>query len=268
MTLFRSFAVSVAACAGVFAIAGRAGAQFAEPSLTSVRERIVGQLIAVTGTPEPAAGDMIGAFYDSTKLCGRFVFTGTTVTRNFSIELNGDVTTTAGIKEGPSKDQRLTFKFYDASANAELPMTVLTKAGEAFNLTFQGTTIVPLPIPLPGLDLVPSRDFDLKIGASGGSGGDGDGSGSGKNKYDINADGRVTIEDSALILKQITGGSVAPPSTRATQSTVQATGLTGTGTSNTDTAAAAATAAPSMDVNGDQRVDVNDAIEVLRNKDR
>lgn len=270
--------------AAAFVFAPTAAGQISEPGQTTVRERIVGQVLAAANTPEPAAGDMIGAFFDTNRVCGRFVFTGTTVSRNFNILIYGDVAGTSGVKEGPSRNQRVTFQFYDASANTLLPMTVLTRpGGEVFNYTYQGTDVPPIPIDLPGLDLTPSRDLDLRIGTSGGGGGGDGGGGSPTNRYDINGDGKVTIEDASLILRQVSGGNVSAPSTRtATQTGVQATvqasgtgtgtGTAGTGTGNgtgtgtgTQNTAAAATGA-SMDVNRDQRIDVNDAIEVLRNK--
>ncbi|MFM9958163.1 MAG: hypothetical protein ACKVZJ_08795 [Phycisphaerales bacterium] len=249
--------------------------QIAEPGQTTVRERIIGQLVAATGTPEPAAGDMIGAFFDTSRVCGRFVFTGTTVSRNFNILIFGDVAGTPTVKEGPTRNQRVTFQFYDASANTLFPITVLTRpAGEVFNYTYQGQEVPPIPIDLPGLDLTPSRELDMRIGSSGGGGGDGNGNGGTTNRYDINGDGKVTIEDSALILRQVSGGNLSAPSSRTavqtgTQATAQAGG-TGTGTTQagtgTGTAQAATTTGASMDVNRDQRIDVNDAIEVLRNK--
>ncbi len=243
--------------------------QITEPGPTTVRERIIGQLVALTGTPEPAAGDMLGAFFDTDKVCGRFVFTGTTVSRNVSILIYGDLTTTSGVKEGPSRNQRVTFKFFDASSNQTLAVQVLSKpGGEVFNYTYQGTEVPPLPIELPGLDLTPSRDLDFRIGDSGGDGG-GNGGGGTTNRYDIDGDGKVTSADAALILRQVSGGNVAAPSTRtaaATTTTAGTTAGTGTTAATTDTTAAASTAVVSMDVNRDQRIDVNDAIEVMRNK--
>ncbi len=259
------------------ALVPAATGQISEPGQTTVRERIVGQVVAAANTPEPAAGDMIGAFFDTNKVCGRFVFTGTTVSRNFNILIYGDVASTSTVKEGPSRNQRVTFQFYDASANALLPMTVLTKpGGEVFNYTYQGAEVPPIPIELPGLDLTPSRDLDLRIGSSGGDGGGGDGGGGNTNRYDINGDGKVTIEDASLILRQVSGGNVSAPSARIRTSTgtgAEATGTTaGTGTTTGTTSgtgtqnATAETTGASMDVNRDQRIDVNDAIEVLRNK--
>jgi hypothetical protein len=274
-----SFRGAAAVLVAVF-FAAPAHAQIAEPGPTTVRERIIGQLVALTGTPEPAAGDMIGAFYDTDKVCGRFVFTGTTVTRDVNILIYGDLTTTAGTKEGPSRNQRVTFKFYDASANTTFPVTVLSKpGGEVFNYTYQGTDVPPIPIDLPGLDLTPSRDLDFRIGDSGNGGNGGNGGGSTVNRYDIDGDGKVTSTDAALILRQVSGGNVAAPSTRTTTTTsTTSTGTTtGTGTTatttgttatttGTTTATTATTTGASMDVNRDQRIDVNDAIEVLRNK--
>lgn len=252
----------------VLALTGAAQAQISEPGPTSVRERITGTMLAATGTPDPAAGDMIGAFFGSDQVCGRFVFSGTTVSRDFNILIYGDLASTAAIKEGPTRNQRVTFKFYDASANALLPMTVLSRpGGENFNFTYQGTEVPPIPIDLPGLDLTPSRAYDLRIGES--SGGNGNGNGTPAARYDINGDGKVTIEDAALILRQISGGNMTAPSasTAAAQSST-ATGTTGTGSTgqSSTTTTTQATTGASMDVNRDQRIDFNDAIEVIRNK--
>lgn len=265
---FPASTQTVAIAISLFA-AAPALAQISEPGATSVRERLIGQLLAATGTPDPAAGDMIGAFYDTDKVCGRFVFTGTTVTRDVNILIYGDLTTTSGTKEGASRNQRVTFKFYDASANTTLPVTVLSKpGGEAFNYTYQGTEVPPIPIELPGLDLTPSRDFDFRIGDSG-NGGNGGNGGNNTNRYDIDGDGKITSKDASLILRQISGGNVFAPSTAVVATTPTTTtgtsSTTGTNT-NTNTNTAAATTGASMDVNRDQRIDVNDAIEVLRNK--
>ncbi len=269
------FAVRSVGPALMLAAASQAFGQFGEPGATSVRERIVGELKAATGTPDPAAGDMIGAFFDSDKLCGRFVFTGTTVTRNVNILIYGDLASTSGTKEGPSRNQRVTFKFYDASSNQTLPVSVLGRpGGEVFNYTYQGTEVPPIPIELPGLDLTPSRDLDFRIGDSG-NGGNGGGNGGSTNRYDIDGDGKVTQKDAALILRQVSGGNTTAPSSRSVTTTTgttttgtgtTGTGTTGTGTNTTGTNTTATTTGASMDVNRDQRIDVNDAIEVLRNK--
>lgn len=274
MTLARKprRALAVAVPFGMaLALGGAAQAQISEPGPTSVRERITGTLLAATGTPDPAAGDMIGAFFGSDQVSGRFVFAGTTVSRDFNILIFGDLASTAAIKEGPTRNQRVTFKFYDASANALLPMTVLSRpSGETFNYTYQGTEVPPIPIDLPGLDLTPSREFDLRIGES--SGGNGNGNGNQAGRYDINGDGKVTMEDAALILRQISGGNISAPSaSTATAQSTTSTGTTGTsgtastGQTSTSTTTQTTTGA-SMDVNRDQRIDFNDAIEVIRNK--
>lgn len=261
----------------VLALAPAALAQFAEPSPTSFKEKIVGQVVALTGTPDPAAGDMIGAFYDTNKLCGRFVFTGTATTRAFDITLNGDVASTAAVKEGPTRGQRVTFQFYDASANTTLPMTVLTTAGEVFNLTFQGADVPPIPVPI---DLTPSRDFNLRIGStSGGGDGNGNGNGNNTNRYDIDGNGKVDHKDAAYILRISVAVNVQPPS--AAQPTTAQSGTGVQASQQTEGTNAPATndlvrladepdvalSVSKMDVNRDGRVDVNDAIEVIRNKD-
>jgi len=266
----RRVSIVMASALFLAALAGGAQAQISEPGPTSVKERITGTLLAQTGTPDPVAGDMIGAFFGNDQVCGRFVFSGTTPSRDFNILLFGDLASTPAVKEGPTRNQKVTFKFYDASANTTLPMTVLSRpGGETFNFTYQGTEVPPLPIDLPGLDITPSREFDLRIGES--SGNSGNGNGTPAARYDINGDGRVTIEDAALILRQISGGTVTAPSASTASAAAQSTSSTGTtgtastGQSSTTTTTQATTGA-SMDVNRDQRIDFNDAIEVMRNK--
>ncbi len=244
-----------------------ARADFGTVANSTVREKVIGQVVASDGAPVPEAGDQIGAFVGST-LCGVFTFSstgGAAVTRDFTIAINGDVPGTSA-KEGPAINEKVTFKFFDSSTSNTLAMTVLNTAGEASTYKFNGQTVIDLPgVPI---DLTPSVNFNLRVGASDGNG-NGNGGGSQTNKYDTDGDGKVTPKDAALILRAVTGGTASAPSLKTASSSTAQSSSSGSGTTqqSSSTAAAATTASP-LDVNGDGKVDVNDAIEVMRNRDR
>lgn len=215
------------------AIATPAFAQFGVPSTTSVRERITGQFVESTGAPTPAAGDQFGAFYGNEPV-GRFVVE-TDGNRDFELIIYGDDPDTS-LVEGPRRNQRVTFKFYDASSNQVIDLDVLNTSGELFNFSYQGEDIPPLPVPLPGLDLTPTRNLDLRVAGSDG-GGSGGGSTDPGVKYDVDGNGKITIDDAAQILRLVSGSSVVTADVRKR-----------------------------ADVNGDGKVTTADAIEVLRNR--
>jgi len=224
------------AAAMITLIAGahRAHAQFGVPSPTNVKERITGEFVASTGAPTPEAGDQIGAFF-GTQVIGRFVFEADSG-RDFEILLFGDEPTTAAV-EGPRKGQVVQFRFFDSSANQSIDLEVLNNRGERFNFNFQGEEVPPLPINLPGLDLTPTRGFDLRVaGSDGGNGGGGDGD-SGI-RYDVNNDGKVNNDDVVIILRLVSGGTTAVPADQRKKA----------------------------DVNGDGAISTADAIEVMRNR--
>ena len=208
-------------------------AQFNVPSTTSVRERITGEFVEATGTPTPAAGDQIAAFY-ANEVVGRFVVE-TDANREFELIIYGDDPDTS-LVEGPRRNQRVTFKYYDASSNQTIDLDVLNTSGELFNFSYQGEDVPPLPIPLPGLDLTPTRNLDLRVAGSDGGGGGGGTTDPGV-KYDVDADGKITTEDAAQILRIVSGSSAVSGDARKR-----------------------------ADVNGDGKVSTADAIEVLRNR--
>jgi len=210
-----------------------AHAQFNVPSTTVVRERITGTFVESTGGPTPAAGDQIAAFY-ANEVVGRFVVE-TDANREFEVIIYGDDPDTA-LVEGPKRNQRVTFKFYDASSNQVTDLDVLNTSGEVFNFSYQGEEIPPLPIPLPGLDLTPTRYLDLRTAGSDGGGGGGGTTDPGV-KYDVDGDGKISTEDAAQILRIVSGASVVTGDVRKR-----------------------------ADVNGDGKVSTADAIEVLRNR--
>ncbi len=234
MATFHAGAIAAA----MFALslgAQQASAQFGVPSPTNFKERITGEFVETESAPAPEAGDQIGAFYQN-QVIGRFVFEEDSG-RNFEILLYGDELTTATI-EGPRKGQAVEFRLYDSSANASITLDVLNNRGERFNFTFQGEEVPPLPINLPGLDLTPTRGFDLRVstGDDGGNGGGGDDD-SGI-RYDVNNDGKVNNDDVVIILRLVSGGTSVVPSAQRTKA----------------------------DVNGDGAVTTADAIEVMRNR--
>lgn len=215
------------------AAASPALAQFNVPATTSVKERIAGTFVESTGAPTPAAGDQIAAFY-ANEVVGRFVVE-TDANREFELIVYGDDPDTA-LVEGPRRNQRVTFKYYDASSNQTIDLDVLNTGGEVFNFSYQGEDVPPLPVPLPGLDLTPTRNLDLRVaGSDGGSGGDG--TTDPGVKYDVDADGKITIEDAAQILRLVSGAAVVSADVRKR-----------------------------ADVNGDGKVTTADAVEVLRNR--
>ena len=224
---------TIAAALTVPALAGLALAEFDPPASTLVREKIVGSLIAGTQTITPESGDQIGAFAKN-KIVG--VFSYTSASPDFSIVVYGDIPSTTEV-EGAKQGERITFQFFDDSTNTNIPLQVVNSQGETVNLSYQGQELPP--IDLPGLDLTPTRVFDLRPGNSGGGDGDGDGDGNGGGSagtYDVDGDGKVTIEDAAFVLRIVVG------------------------------AASASSAEGDPDVNGDNVVTTRDAIEILRNR--
>lgn len=221
------------AAAAILALAAPAVGQFGTPGSSNVAERIVGTLLETDDGPVSEQGDQIGAFAGE-DLAG--IFTFESADRAFSVLIFGDDPNTAGTDEGPDVGDRIRFRFFDASTNETSDLDVINASGERFNLTFQGAEVPALPVPLPGLDLTPTREFNLR--AAGSSGGGGDGGGGSSIDGDVNGDGRVDTEDAALVLRLVVGG----------------------GRLATDAERTAA------DVNGDNVVSTADAILILRNR--
>lgn len=189
-----------------------ASAQFDQPLVTSVRERIGGEFIPGSEGPVPEDGDQIGAFFNDTVSVGFFEFDeDSAASREFSITLYGKVSQSDS-GNGPARGQRVTFQYYRSSTNETVPLRVLNSRGDTVNFTFQGQDVPPIDI--PGFNfgdlLTPSRTFNLAPasgddGNDGGSGGGG-GGGSASGDPDVNGDGVVDRRDAALILRIIIGG--------------------------------------------------------------
>lgn len=215
-----------------------ASAQFDQPIVTSVRERIGGEFIPGSSGPVPEDGDQIGAFFNDTVSVGFFQFGAESAqSREFSITLYGKVSQ-SDPGNGPARGQRVTFKYYRSSTNETIPLRVLNARGDTVNFTFQGQDVPPIDI--PGFNfgdlLTPSRAFNLApaTGDGGNGGGGGGGGGTPSGNPDVNGDGVVDRRDAAIILRLIIGG----PATQEERGRA--------------------------DVNGDGVVDTRDVIEVYR----
>lgn len=217
-------------------VAGSAFGQFGTPGSTKVREKLVGKLLSATGAPTPAAGDQIGVFFKG-NLVGAHAYTGTAT--DFSLTIYGDDPTTTAV-EGPKAGEKVEFKFYDASANAtRTDLRVENPEGEVFNYKYGGELIAfPDGLPIP-IDLTPTRNLNLRIGATD-SGNGGDGNGDSRAKYDVDGNGKIDEADAAMVLRMVIGAK--------------------RGLSDDEVEAA--------DVNGDDKVDTNDAIAVMQNRGR
>lgn len=188
-------------------------AQFDQPLVTFVRERIGGNFLPDSDGPTPEQGDQIGAFFEEDVIVGFFEFDEEDAeAREFSITLYGKLNA-SDPGNGPARGQRVTFAYFDSSTNQTISLRVLNSSGETVNFTFQGQEIPSIDI--PGFNfgelLTPSRVFDLApTTASGGDGGDGGGSGGGggtpAGNPDVNADGNVDRRDAALVLRIVIGG--------------------------------------------------------------
>ena len=224
---------------GIILVTPEASAQFDQPIVTNVRERIGGEFIPGSSGPVPEEGDQIGAFFNDTVSVGFFEFDAeAAASREFSITLYGK-TSQSDPGNGPARGQRVAFQYYRSSTNETIPLRVLNARGDTVNFTFQGQEVPPIDI--PGFNfgdlLTPSRAFNLAPATGdGGNGGGGGGGGGGtpSGNPDVNGDGVVDRRDAALILRIIIGG----PATQEERGRA--------------------------DVNGDGVVDTRDVIEVYR----
>ncbi|MBL8746472.1 MAG: dockerin type I repeat-containing protein [Phycisphaerae bacterium] len=207
-------------------------AQFGTPGSTNVKEKIVGKLLSAEGAPTPAASDQIGVFFKNS-LVGAFTFADSQT--DFTLTIFGDNPSTTAI-EGPKAGEKVEFRFYDASANVtRTDVRVENLQGEAFNYRYAGEeNLIPDGLPIP-IDLTPTRNLNLRVGAAQSGGG---GSGNDRAKYDVDGNGTIDEADAAMVLRMVIGAR---------------RGLT-------DDQLEAA------DVNGDSKVDTNDAIAVMQNR--
>lgn len=217
--------------------------QFGTPGSTNTRERLAGRLTdgGAGEAPSIAEGDQIGVFFEG-MLVGLFQFSAASAASGeFSVIIFGDDPSTQ-ITEGPSRGDRVEFRYFDESTEGVLTgLSVRNLQGEILNYRYAGENIPPLPIQLPGLDLVPTREVNLSFSGSssnpdtgGGDGGGGGGTPTGN--PDVDGDGSITTRDAALVLRIVSGG----PSTAAVRGRA--------------------------DVNGDGAITVADAVAVLRSR--
>lgn len=220
---------TIAALAAVGLAGALALGAFDTPGATPIQEKVVGALLPSQDGISPAVGDQIGAFFND-QIIGLFTVTSSTGT-DFSVVVNGDNIETPAV-EGPKVGQQVKFKFFDASTNQTIDMTVLNADGEVSLYIFEGAEAIDLPIVLPGLDLIPVKELDLRIGAPPSNGGGGDLGDSAK--YDVNEDGKINTLDAATVLRIVTRAS--------------------------------AEFSDNADVDGDGIVSTRDAIAVLQNR--
>jgi hypothetical protein len=219
-------------------------AQFGTPGSTLTRERVAGDFVLGSDVTAIEPGDQVGAFFDD-ELVGVFTVTNETGTDGFSFIVFGDDPETPDVVEGPSRNDRVEFRFFDSSTNGERIAQPLNSSGEPFNYRYGGEVLPPIPDGFP-IDLTPTASIDLRIGdpsdndnGGGNGGGDegGDGGGnSGGASPDVDGDGKITTKDAAIVLRFVVGS------------------------------AAAGVSASRADINGDGRVDTDDAIAILRQR--
>lgn len=217
----------------VAAMASPAMAQFGTPGSTPVREKIVGNLVSAEGAPTPGANDQVGVFF-ANNLVGAYTFPDTST--SFTLTIFGDNPATEAV-EGPKAGERVEFRYFDASANAtRTDLRVENLTGEAFNYRYAGeNNPIPDGLPIP-IDLTPTRNLNIRIGATNNSGGGG--AGGDREKYDVDGNGKIDSADAAMVLRLVIGG--------------------GRGLSDAVIEAA--------DVNDDSVVNTRDAIEILRQR--
>lgn len=217
----------------VLTAAALASGEFGTPASTAVREKLVGRMLVADGVPAIAANDEVGVFFKN-RLVGAFVFTGSSV--EFSMIIYGDDPTTTEV-EGPKAGEKVEFRFFDASTNeTRKDVRVENLEGEPFNYRYGGE-LNPFPdgLPIP-IDLTPTREVNLRVGAT--QGGGGGGGGGDTAKYDVNGDGRIDQADVAMVLRMVIGASRGMSQDQIT----------------------------AADVTGDGRVDSNDAIAIMQNR--
>lgn len=208
-------------------------AQFGTAGSTPVREKLIGKLLSADGAPTVASNDQLGVFFKNS-LVGSVTFPDTKT--DFAVTIFGDDPATTPV-EGPKIGEKVDFRFYDSSANAiRTDLRVENTDGEAFNYRYAGeAAVLPGGLPIP-IDLTPTRFLNVRIGAtdSPGPGGPGDD----RDKFDVDGNGKINAADAAMVLRLVLGAR--------------------RGLSDDQIDAA--------DVNGDTRVDTQDAIEILRNR--
>ncbi len=197
---------------GIFALAAlgcanQALAQFANIQQGVVREQISGTAFPGASADAIEAGDQLGAFFNG-QLIGSFSFTSATGP-DFEIVITGDDPDTPAT-EGPTLNDSVEFRFFDASTNFVINnILVETAGGERFNFTFQGIA-VPEIAGFP-IDLTPSRSFNVRIteGGGGGGGNGGGGGGTPGTGADVNGDGKIDNKDIAIVIRAIVASRIS-----------------------------------------------------------
>ncbi|MGP1347533.1 MAG: dockerin type I repeat-containing protein [Phycisphaerales bacterium] len=177
-------------------------AQFETPASTDIQQRVIGKILPGENGPSPQGGDQVGAFFND-QIVGLFTFQGTNPEADFSILVSGDDPATQAV-EGPTFGQPVTFRYFQSSTSNTLTMTPVNSEGQDSTYIFQGEEVPDFPIQLPGFDLTPSRQLDLRFGAAGGGGG---GDAGDLADFDVNGDGRVDTRDAALVLSLVSGNT-------------------------------------------------------------
>lgn len=178
-------------------------AQFASPGTTDIRHRVVGEVISGEGDPVPQGGDQIAAFFNN-EVVGLYVFEGVNPEPGFSIVIYGDNPETEEV-EGPEFGQQVTFRYFQSSTSNTINMTPVNTAGQDSTYIYQGETLMDFPVILPGFDLTPVRELNLRFG----SGGGGVGVGEDSAVYDVNGDGRIDKRDVSLVLSVVIGNTTS-----------------------------------------------------------
>lgn len=182
-------------------LAPQASAQFGTPGSTDIRQRMVGVVVSGEGDPEPQGGDQIAAIFNN-EVVGLFVFEGVDPDPDFNIVIFGDDPETE-IVEGPRFGQQVTFRYFQSSTSNTINMTPVNASGQDSTYFFQGEALPDFPVILPGFDLTPVRQLDLRFG----SGGGGAGVGEDQARFDVNGDGRIDQRDVALVLSVVIGNT-------------------------------------------------------------
>lgn len=196
-----------------------ASAQFGTPGSTDIRQRVIGVVQSGEGDPVPQGGDQIAAIFEN-EVVGLFVFEGVDPDPDFNIVIFGDDPETE-VVEGPEFGDQVTFRYFQSSTSNTVNMTPVNASGQDSTYIFQGETLPDFPVILPGFDLTPTRQLDLRFGSGGGPG-----VGEDQERFDVNGDGRIDQRDVALVLSVVIGGTTE-------QSIVSASDINGDGTVST-----------------------------------
>ncbi|RMH25354.1 MAG: hypothetical protein D6693_08830 [Planctomycetota bacterium] len=201
---------------------------------TNVVERLSGRVLSAEGAPVPEPGDQVAAFFGE-QLLAVFTFTSTqTDPLAWDLLIFGDDETTQ-VKEGPSRGEAITFRFFDSSTNTVRQDVAPTNAqGEFVTVPFEGSETFQFPFDIPGAPPFPDAPgptvpFDLTLGVAaptppttGGGGGPAGGD------PDVNGDGRVDKHDAAVVMRVVIGAVRGVSSDEASRADVNGDGVVST----------------------------------------